>query len=182
MPLNNLCEVDGCQSKSGKDVSFFKLPRDEERRKEWCDLIGRPDLAGPNIKFGSHIICNRHFAKSEMTIIPRLNPNALPSRELPNHPSTFKGIRYNKELDKIDNTTQTDGNNMVDKCIQTTQKVNDEETQTTIDTSKRKLTEELREEKKKTMKLQNEVEKLKELLKREKVFYEERTKRLKTGE
>nr|XP_049698995.1 uncharacterized protein LOC126055152 isoform X1 [Helicoverpa armigera] len=90
MPCGALCAVDGCKSSKRRDkhLTFFHLPVNEERRKTWAELIGRPDLARPEIKPKSHYVCCLHFEKSVIIHIPQLRPNALPTQLLPPLPTT----------------------------------------------------------------------------------------------
>lgn len=91
MPCGALCAVDGCKSSKRRDkhLTFFHLPVNEERRKTWAELIGRPDLARPEIKPKSHYVCCLHFEKSVIIHIPQLRPDALPTKLLPSLPTTL---------------------------------------------------------------------------------------------
>ncbi|CAH2092523.1 unnamed protein product [Euphydryas editha] len=91
----SLCAVEGCRSnkRKNKNLSFFYLPADEERRKTWTELIGRPDLASPKMKIKSHFVCSLHFDPSVITYTPKLLPDALPTKLLPDQapePTTSK--------------------------------------------------------------------------------------------
>uniref|UniRef100_A0A2A4J5S8 THAP-type domain-containing protein n=1 Tax=Heliothis virescens TaxID=7102 RepID=A0A2A4J5S8_HELVI len=81
-----LCAVHGCRSsrrRNTENLSFFYLPKNEDRRRKWAELIGRPDLAGPNTKIRNHFVCALHFDSSSITYTPKLKPDALPSISLP---------------------------------------------------------------------------------------------------
>ena len=56
------------------------------RRKKWLEVIGRPDLM--NTKPTSNCVCSLHFEKSMIKNIPQLNAEAVPTKLLPNQPST----------------------------------------------------------------------------------------------
>ncbi|KAJ8716501.1 hypothetical protein PYW07_003128 [Mythimna separata] len=70
------------------DFEQIKPSANEERRKTWVELIGRPDLARPETKPKSHYVCCLHFEKSAMIYIPQLRPDALPTKLLPSLPTT----------------------------------------------------------------------------------------------
>ncbi|XP_028171204.1 uncharacterized protein LOC114360649 [Ostrinia furnacalis] len=111
------CAVDGCKSRirnSRQDLSFFALPKDEERRKAWAELIGRPDLAAPGIRPSRYVVCSLHFDDSAMIIMPRLLPNAMPTRQLPSECSVDKI----KIVDiKSGGTHTSDGTTQMDSSV-----------------------------------------------------------------
>ncbi|CAH0400298.1 unnamed protein product [Chilo suppressalis] len=79
------CAVDGCSStKRQKHISFFRLPKEEETRKKWLQLIGRPDIATSPTSPNNHFVCSLHFDESMMISVPKLKPDALPMKLLPN--------------------------------------------------------------------------------------------------
>ncbi|PZC73986.1 hypothetical protein B5X24_HaOG208475 [Helicoverpa armigera] len=79
-----LCAVHGCRTSKRNNklnLSFFSLPKEEDRRKKWTELIGRPDLDTSKAK--TTFLCSLHFDPSVIINIPKLHPDALPSRCLP---------------------------------------------------------------------------------------------------
>ncbi|CAG9789038.1 unnamed protein product [Diatraea saccharalis] len=94
------CAVDGCSSsKRQKHISFFRLPKEEETRKKWLQLIGRPDIATSPTNPNNHFVCSLHFEESMMISVPKLKPDALPTKLLPN---STRLISYDEK------STQTD--------------------------------------------------------------------------
>ncbi|GBP86919.1 hypothetical protein EVAR_60901_1 [Eumeta japonica] len=75
------CAFYGCMSKkTDKEVSFFKLPANEGRRKKWLDIIQRTDLIKPDLNPKSYVVCSKHFDKSSIIFTPKLKSDAVPSR------------------------------------------------------------------------------------------------------
>ncbi|XP_037302132.1 uncharacterized protein LOC119192417 [Manduca sexta] len=65
--MPNTCTV--CMNNSGKnrDISFFSYPKDQAKRHEWLQVVGRQDLIGKLDKVKArrnYRICERHFEPS----------------------------------------------------------------------------------------------------------------------
>ncbi|XP_063539249.1 uncharacterized protein LOC134748397 [Cydia strobilella] len=92
------CSVDGCKNnKSNKHLSFFALPGDEEMRNRWLEIIGRTDLLDKkDLKPRNYVVCSAHFEKDMIIQTPRLKPEALPTKYIPevtNYTSTTEPTR-----------------------------------------------------------------------------------------
>ncbi|XP_041982453.1 uncharacterized protein LOC121735624 [Aricia agestis] len=109
------CCVFGCFNTNATipELSFFKLPVEQERRLQWLRLIDREDLIN---RFQScHLVCEAHFRKEDITknnVRKLLTKNCLPSLNLPTDPK------------KVDKYTQVEiisasGSNEIDLAIGT---------------------------------------------------------------
>ncbi|XP_063387413.1 uncharacterized protein LOC134673372 isoform X1 [Cydia fagiglandana] len=100
------CSVDGCRNnKRNKHLSFFALPGDKEMRNRWLEIIDRTDLLEKeDLKPRNYVVCSAHFEKDMIIQTPRLRPEALPTKYIPevsnNSTSTTETTR--------DVSTQTD--------------------------------------------------------------------------
>ncbi|CAH2098201.1 unnamed protein product [Euphydryas editha] len=173
------CIVDGCQNQTtNKSLSFFKLPKDEERRNKWLKIIGRSDLMNrKDLKPGSYIVCSVHFEKNMIFMTPRLHPDAMPTKYLPSQPSTSTSTSE-MESSTIDTSTQTEFSkvnnisieNIKDTTCETsavkTEEINvDEKTQTSISLSQdtpeiRKLRDNSQDSEQKRRRLEREIVKI----------------------
>ncbi|XP_041975362.1 52 kDa repressor of the inhibitor of the protein kinase-like [Aricia agestis] len=68
------------------DLTFFKLPQDDERCRTWLKLIDRQELLKQDFKKSSYYVCSKHFSDSSFKIIKQLKDDALPSISLHNQP------------------------------------------------------------------------------------------------
>ncbi|XP_028167614.1 52 kDa repressor of the inhibitor of the protein kinase-like [Ostrinia furnacalis] len=90
-PFKRYCCVNGCVAKrKNKDysMSFFKIPDDPERRREWLAAIDREDLLDEKKskrKFRNYFVCSEHFEESAIvtTICKRITQDAVPVKSLP---------------------------------------------------------------------------------------------------
>ncbi|XP_061721787.1 uncharacterized protein LOC133528417 isoform X1 [Cydia pomonella] len=100
---NTRCSVDGCKNnKRNKHLSFFALPADEETRNRWLEIIGRTDLIEKkDLKPRNYVVCSAHFEKDMIIQTPRLKPEALPTKYIPDVPTTCP------DKTTTDGTTQT---------------------------------------------------------------------------
>ncbi|KAL0859555.1 hypothetical protein ABMA27_010697 [Loxostege sticticalis] len=85
MKKKKSCIVDGClNNNTCLNLTFFTLPKDIERRREWLTLINRQDLLQKeNLNHISYVLCSAHFEDSSIIIVKRLNENAVPTLLLP---------------------------------------------------------------------------------------------------
>uniref|UniRef100_A0A1E1W8R2 THAP-type domain-containing protein n=1 Tax=Pectinophora gossypiella TaxID=13191 RepID=A0A1E1W8R2_PECGO len=86
-PPRVYCSVYGCLNSSiyKRQISYFKLPSDTERRLRWLHLIGREDLIEKRAK--SYTVCEEHFHIQDILLASHrknLKKNAIPSLHLPN--------------------------------------------------------------------------------------------------
>ncbi|XP_061721788.1 52 kDa repressor of the inhibitor of the protein kinase-like isoform X2 [Cydia pomonella] len=97
------CSADGCRNnKKNKNLSFFSLPTDEEQRNRWLEIIGRTDLIEKkDLKPRNYVVCSAHFEKDMIIQTPRLKPEALPTKYIPDVPTTCP------DKTTTDGTTQT---------------------------------------------------------------------------
>ena len=75
--MPNICIVENCRIK-GEGIGFFKLPFDENLRKQWLDQLNllKTDFF-LKAKKASYRVCFRHFHEKDYKIINkniRLNP------------------------------------------------------------------------------------------------------------
>ncbi|XP_063382102.1 52 kDa repressor of the inhibitor of the protein kinase-like [Cydia fagiglandana] len=160
----NFCAVDGCKSQKTKEnLSFFSLPRDEERRRTWLEIIGRPDLLTTQTKSASHVVCSLHFDKSMIKYVPQLKPDAVPTKSLLNQPST-SSLNTNEDCKNVSTQTEEslinvlsavtiEGPEEKSSCVQTTSdNASDIATQTTQELSDTHRKRKLRVEHKETAK------------------------------
>ncbi|KOB71413.1 Uncharacterized protein OBRU01_11676 [Operophtera brumata] len=153
------------------------------QRKKWLELINRPDLINPQTKPTSHIVCSLHFDKSMLKIIPRLKPDALPTKLLPNQP-----IYANTNEGCKDVSTQTEESfiNVLSGVTEFPKTKSSEQTTSgyaqndttqkplalpTARPRKRKLHGELEDSEEKRRKLQNDLHKIKEVNSKEPECY-----------
>ncbi|XP_048002866.1 uncharacterized protein LOC125239353 [Leguminivora glycinivorella] len=99
------CCVKGCQNKtktiSASNLTFFRVPTDIERRRQWLTAIDRKDLLEKkheNKAIIYYYVCSDHFEDSEMIISRRLQNNAVPTK-LPQNCDVTKdtGMESKKE-------------------------------------------------------------------------------------
>ncbi|CAK1584213.1 unnamed protein product, partial [Parnassius mnemosyne] len=177
------CCVDGClnKQKDSDTISFFKLPKDSERRKEWLKIIGRPDLLNkPNLKHGSYKVCSQHFENSMMSFVNKriLIPTAIPTlhiigTESQQQQSTSKTENLRKTFDVSIQTMDSHINilpvdkiknaSMTEHQTQTDINIKEMQTQTPVALSsgtprKRKLYLQLQESEVKRKRLQYELD------------------------
>lgn len=125
-------------------------------------MIGRPDLASPRHKV-HELVCSRHFDSSAIKYIPKLLPNALPTKLLPSDPSTSPSISESKTKEISTQTCSTDDSTSTISAM-ATKTVEMKSVQTTDDMSidepaKRKVTEKNKESNLKRTRL-NDLDKI----------------------
>ncbi|XP_063367582.1 uncharacterized protein LOC134655995 [Cydia amplana] len=90
------CSVYGCRNnKKNKQLSFFSLPTDysdisnnarfiTRLRNRWLKIIDRTDLLEKkDLKPRNYVVCSAHFEKDMIIQTPRLKPEALPTKYIP---------------------------------------------------------------------------------------------------
>ncbi|VVD03966.1 unnamed protein product [Leptidea sinapis] len=150
------CSAFNClASNRDTNLSFFYLPQDVERRRQWLTAIGREDLLSKdNLKPTSYVVCASHFKKSDFVYIPRLRDNALPAISVHEQydKNTFLVDVPTQTETEIEITTKKNVNNVTTSSSETQTesiKLQQEETQTSTSLPaktqrKRKLSNELR--------------------------------------
>lgn len=110
------CVVVGCHnnSKRNSDKSYFRLPKDENCRKEWIKLINRTSL--PSRVY----VCSDHFEEScfdsswalqnsifykdrpaKRRLIPGSKPSIFPHKERPKERETSNRRAHKREKEEV---------------------------------------------------------------------------------
>ncbi|XP_063388341.1 52 kDa repressor of the inhibitor of the protein kinase-like [Cydia fagiglandana] len=89
-PYKRYCSVYGCLNKrknNESEITFFKIPKDIERRQEWLAAIDREDLLDEKkLKMAkNYYVCSAHFDDFAImtSILKRLKSDAAPTKLLP---------------------------------------------------------------------------------------------------
>lgn len=176
------CAFDGCMSRQKDEgLSFFSLPTDEKIRKQWLEILNRPDFDKPDLKVKSYVVCSKHFDKSSIIFTSKLKSGAIPT-QFPQEDKTCDqatqttdspiNILSSKNIEKAENCsgyTQTDKKGTLCESTQTSMVLSENTPR------KRKLSKSVHESQLKKRKLLYELD---NIIKEVKSKKDEVTKRL----
>ncbi|XP_022920991.2 uncharacterized protein [Onthophagus taurus] len=81
---NRCCMVKGCRSKAGKTLSFFRVPKNQERATQWLEACDRLDLQSKSVEhlYKNFSVCSLHFTENMYSgpYTKRLLPTAVPTK------------------------------------------------------------------------------------------------------
>ena len=84
------CAVVGCHNRQSKysKSSFYRFPKEEERRRRWIAFVSRKNSDGSAWEPGNgDRICSQHFINGKKSDL-YINPNYVPSIQAKNSPDT----------------------------------------------------------------------------------------------